>query len=89
MGKRDSMTRTTGSSRASPVSETLRRWAIMTVDGTPLEEIKAFHREHHQSIVDEVIRYESTPEGSRALKEEIDALRQQIRDSCNGRPTMV
>jgi hypothetical protein len=89
MGKRDSMTRTTGSSRGHPVSEILRRWAIMGVDGTPLEEIRAFHREHHRSIVDEVIRYESTPEGSRALKEEIDALRQQIRDSCNGRLTMV
>jgi len=85
MGKRDSMTRTTGSSRARPVSEILRRWAIMCVDGTSLEEIKAFHREHHQSIVEEVIRFESTPEGHKELMTLIN----QIRDSCNGRPTMV
>ena len=72
-----------GSWREFPVSEILRRWAIMCVDGTLTEEMKAFHREHHQSIVDEVIRHESTPEGSRALKAELDALRQQIQDSCN------
>ena len=85
MGKRDSMTRTTGSSRACPVSETLRRWVAMGFDGTPMEEIKAFHREHHQSIVEEVIRFESTPEGHKELMTLIN----QIRDSCNGRPTMV
>ena len=85
MGKRDSMTRTTGSSRGCPVSEILRRWVAMGVDGTPMEEIKAFHREHHQSIVDEVIRFESTLEGHKELR----ALVKQIQDSCNGRPTMV
>ena len=79
------MTRTTGSARVSPVSEILRRWVAMGVDGTPMEEIKAFHREHHQSIVEEVIRFESTPEGHKELR----ALVEQIRDSCNGRPTMV
>ena len=79
------MTRTTGSSRGYPVSEILRRWAIMTFDGTPLEEIKAFHREHHRAIVDEIIRFESTLEGHKELR----ALVEQIRDSCNGRPTMV
>jgi len=79
------MTRTTVSSRARPVSEILRRWVTMGVDGTPLEEIKAFHREHHRSIVDEVIRFESTLEGHKELR----ALVEQIRDSCNGRPTMV
>ncbi len=78
-----------GSVRGHPVSEILRRWAIMCVDGTLTEEMKAFHREHHQSIVDEVIRHESTPEGSRALKAELDALRQQIQDSCNRPTTMV
>ncbi len=61
----------------------------MNIDGTPLEEVKAFHREHHQSIVEEVIRFESTPEGSRAFKAELDALRQQIQDSCNRPTTMV
>ena len=79
------MTRTTASARVSPVSEILRRWVAMGVDGTPMEEIKAFHREHHQSIVEEVIRFESTLEGHKELR----ALVEQIRDSCNGRPTMV
>jgi hypothetical protein len=69
------------------MSEILRRWSIMAVDGTPLEEIKAFHGEHHQSIVDEVIRYESTPEGSRALKEEIDALIMHVRESRGHLPS--
>ena len=75
--------------RRCPVSEILQRWAIMCVDGTPMEEIRAFHREHHQSIIDEVIRYESTLEGSQALKAELDALRQQVQDSCNGSGTVV
>ena len=57
----------------------------MGVDGTPLEEIKAFHREHHQSIVDEVIRFESTLEGHKELR----ALVEQIQDSCNRPTTMV
>jgi hypothetical protein len=57
----------------------------MGVDGTPMEEIKAFHREHHRAIVDEIIRFESTLEGQKELR----ALVEQIRDSCNGRPTMV
>jgi hypothetical protein len=57
----------------------------MAVDGTPLEEVKAFHGEHHRVIVDEVIRFESTPEGHKELMTLIN----QIRDSCNGRPTMV
>jgi hypothetical protein len=57
----------------------------MAVDGTPLEEIKAFHREHHRVIVDEIIRFESTLEGHKELRALVD----QIRDSCNGRPTMV
>ena len=57
----------------------------MTVDGTPLEEIKAFHREHHRSIVEEVIRFESTLEGHKELR----ALVEQIQDSCNRPTTMV
>ena len=79
------MTRTTASARASPVSEILRRWVAMGVDGTPMEEIKAFHREHHQSIVEEVIRFESTLEGHK----ELSALVEQIQDSCNRPTTMV
>ena len=79
------MTRMTASARGFPVSEILRRWVAMGVDGTPMEEIKAFHREHHQSIVEEVIRFESTLEGHKELR----ALVEQIRDSCNCRPTMV
>ncbi len=57
----------------------------MGVDGTSLEEIRAFHREHHQSIVEEVIRFESTLEGRKELR----ALVEQIQDSCNGQATMV
>jgi hypothetical protein len=57
----------------------------MGVDGTPMEEIKAFHREHHQSIVDEVIRFESTLEGHKELR----TLVKQIQDSCNGSGTVV
>jgi len=66
------------------MSEILRRWVIMAIGGAPAEQLEAFHGEHRQSIADEVIRYESTPEGSRALEEEIDALRQQVQDPCNG-----
>jgi hypothetical protein len=66
------------------MSEIFRRWAILAFSGAPEGLLRAFHKEHHQALVDEVIRHGSTPEGFRALREEIDALRQQVLDPCNG-----
>jgi hypothetical protein len=69
------------------MSEILRRWVIMAVDGTSLEEVKAFHREHNRVIVDEVTRHESTPEESLALRAEIDALIMHVRESRGHLPS--
>jgi hypothetical protein len=66
------------------MSEIFRRWAIMAFSGATWQQLKAFHGEHHEALVEEVIRRGSTPEGARALREEIDALRQQVLDPCNG-----
>lgn len=66
------------------MSEIFRRWATLAFGGALAEQLKAFHKEHHEALAEEVIRCGSTPEGARALREEIDALRQQVLDPCNG-----
>jgi hypothetical protein len=71
------------------MSEIFRRWAIMAFSGASAEQLEAFHGEHHEALAEEVIRRGSTPEGARALRDEIDALRQQVLDPCNGPPHVV
>ena len=70
------------------MSDAFRKLVIMVNDGTPLEEIKAFHFAHFREVVNEIIDSRSTPERVAAFEAELNALIKATREA-NGLPLVV
>ena len=70
------------------MNELIRKMTVMFNNGTPLEEIKAFHQTHAMEVVDALLEARSTPEGEAAFTAELNALIKETREA-NGLPPSV
>jgi hypothetical protein len=70
------------------MNEVIRKMTVMFNNGTPLEEIVAFHQAHGQEVVDAIIEAESTPEGKAAFTAELNALIKETREAAGLPPSV-
>lgn len=70
------------------MSENVRKFTVMLNDGTPLEEVKAFHQAHGMDVVNEILSASSTPEGEAAFTAEVNALIKETRLAAGFPPSV-